>query len=169
MKTVAMKEAPAKSGPKPAPKFKNRRRSARELALQGIYQWRLTASEAGFIEAQLRSASFFARVDAVFFSDLLQGVIKHADELEQKIAPCLDRTFQELSPIELSILLLSTYELIYHPNIPYRPIINESIELAKTFGGTDGHKYINGVMDKLATQLRGTEVALHAKKTAKFH
>ena len=104
-----------------------------------------------------------------FFSDLLQGVIKHIDELEQKITPCLDRTIQELSPVELSILLLSTYELIYHPNIPYRPIINEAIELAKTFGGTDGHKYINGVMDKLAAQLRSTEVALHTKKTVKVH
>lgn len=169
MKVVSMKDVPAKSGPKPVPKFKNRRRFARELALQGIYQWRLTASEAGFIEAQLRSGSFFSKVDEAFFSDLLQGVIKHADELEQKIAPCLDRTIQELSPVESSILLLSTYELIYHPNIPYRPIINEAIELAKTFGGTDGHKYINGVIDKLALQLRGTEVVTHSKKTVKVH
>ena len=147
MKVVSMKEVPAKLGPKTVPKFKNRRRFARELALQGIYQWRLTSGEAS----------------------LLQGVIKHIDELEQKITPCLDRTIQELSPVELSILLLSTYELIYHPNIPYRPIINEAIELAKTFGGTDGHKYINGVMDKLAAQLRSTEVALHTKKTVKVH
>lgn len=169
MKVVSMKEVPAKSGPKPAPKFKNRRRFARELALQGIYQWCLTASEASVIEAQLRSASFFAKVDEGFFSDLLHGVIKHSVELEQKVAPYLDRTIQELSPVELSILLLSTYELIYHPNIPYRPIINEAIELAKTFGGTDGHKYINGVMDKLATQLRSAEVTLHAKKTVKIH
>ena len=100
---------------------------------------------------------------------MLHGVIKHSVELEQKVAPYLDRTIQELSPVELSILLLSTYELIYHPNIPYRPIINEAIELAKTFGGTDGHKYINGVMDKLATQLRSAEVTLHAKKTVKIH
>ena len=169
MKVVSMKEVPAKLGPKAVPKFKNRRRFARELALQGIYQWRLTSGEASFIETQLRGANFFPKVDEGFFSDLLQGVIKHIDELEQKITPCLDRTIQELSPVELSILLLSTYELIYHPNIPYRPIINEAIELAKTFGGTDGHKYINGVMDKLAAQLRSTEVALHTKKTVKVH
>ena len=168
MNVVSMKEVPAQPGPKPAPKFKNRRRFARELALQGIYQWQLNASEAGFIEAQLRNVNFFPKVDEAFFSDLLHGVIKHADELEHKIEPCLDRTIQELSPVESSILLLSTYELIYHPNIPYRPILNEAIELAKTYGGTDGHKYINGVMDKLAAQLRSAEVAQNTKK-AKPH
>jgi transcription antitermination protein NusB len=145
---------------KPAPKYKKRRHLSRELALQGIYQWRLAGGSVDDIEAQLREVKFFNKTDEFYFTDLLHGVLKHAASLEEQIQPCIDRQLFELSPVEFSILSLSTYELVYHPEIPYRAIINEAVELAKSYGGTDGHKYVNGVLDKLAGRLRATEFGL---------
>lgn len=149
-------------------KYKKRRHLSRELVLQGIYQWRVARNDASFIETQLREASIFPKVDEPFFSGLFRGTLKNSDTLEQCIQPYLDRPLAELSPIEASILLLSTYELIYHLEIPYRAIINEAIELAKTYGGTDGHKYVNGVLDKLAAQLRSIEIHSQAKTKMEF-
>ena len=88
-----------------------------------------------------------------YLSGLLRGVLANAAELEKQIQPYLDRPFKELSPVEIAILLLSTHELVSHPEMPYRAVINEAVELAKTYGGTDGHKYVNGVLDKLAAQV----------------
>lgn len=99
-----------------------------------------------------------------FFSRLFLGTINNATTLERQIQPYLDRSMADLSPVESSILLLGTYELIHHVEIPYRAIINEAIELAKTYGGTDGYKYINGVLDKLAAKLRAVEVQSQARK-----
>jgi len=99
------------------------------------------------------------RYDAEFFSNLLLGTLTHHADLEAAVTRHLDRTMTELSPVEFSVLLLGAYELTHHPEIPYRVIINEAVELAKTFGGTDGHKYVNGVLDKLAAQVRAAEVA----------
>lgn len=158
--TEIQSTSPAKTGFK----YKKRRHLSRELALQGIYQWRVAGGEASFIEAQLRETNIFPKIEEPFFSGLLHGTLKNAATLEQHIQPCLDRALSELSPVESAILLLSTYELIYHPEIPYRAIINEAIELAKTYGGTDGYKYVNGVLDKLAAQLRPIEVQAQAKK-----
>lgn len=147
-------------------KIKSRRRIAREFAVQGIYQWRVAGGSAGFIEQQLRESDDFKHVDMKFFTQTLHGAIQHSAALEQAIQPYLDRSLNELSPVEAAILLLSAYELIHHPEIPYRAIINEAIELARTYGGTDGHKYVNGVLDKLAIQLRSVEIEAHkqAKK-----
>ncbi len=147
---------------KPAPKFKNRRRLSRELALQGIYQWRQAQGEARDIIAQLHETKIFARADKAYFEDLLNGALRHALELQTHIEPYLDRQLTKLSPVEYSILLLGAYELAHHPEIPYRAIINEAIELAKSYGGTDGHRYVNGVMDKLAAALRTTEIGMLA-------
>ncbi|MBI5919383.1 MAG: transcription antitermination factor NusB [Nitrosomonadales bacterium] len=141
---------------KPAPK--SARRRARELALQGIYQWRLSGEEIGEIERMTREEKSLGRYDDEFYSGLLRGVLNRFDSLVEAIAPHLDRAVNELSPVELSVLLLGTYELAHHPETPYRVVINESVELAKTFGGTDGHKFVNGVLDKLAAQLRTAEV-----------
>jgi N utilization substance protein B len=152
------------SSKRPAPKYKKRRHLSRELALQGIYQWRLAGGNAGDIDAQLREVRIFSKADERYFSDLLHGVLKHTSALEEQIQPCLDRQLTELSPVEFSILLLSTYELIHHLEIPYRAIINEAIELAKSYGGTDGHKYVNGVLDKLAGRLRTTEFELQRSR-----
>lgn len=145
----------SKSGKKRKPK--NRRRRSREFALQGIYQWRLAGGDTHDIDTQLRETGNFGRADGDYFSSLLSDVLTHATTLEEQVQPFLDRPLTELSPVEYAILLLGSCELTYHPEIPYRVIINEAIELAKNYGGTDGHKYINGVMDKLASRLRPIE------------
>jgi len=139
---------------------KGRRRRSRELALQGLYQWFVAGGTIQTITEQLYETKEFLKTDQAYFSDLMQGTLTNLIELEKHIQPCLDRPFKELSPIEGSILLLSTHEFINHMETPYKAIINEAVELAKTYGGTDGHKYVNGVLDKLATQLRTDEAEL---------
>ena len=137
---------------------KSPRRRARELALQGVYQWRLSGAELMQIDKQMRDDKSLGRYDAELFSALLRGVLEHAGALEAALSPHLDRQPDELSPVEFSVLLLGAYELAHHPEVPYRVVINEAVELAKTFGGTDGHKFVNGVLDKLASQVRTFEV-----------
>ena len=141
---------------------KSSRRRARELALQGIYQWRLTGGDAAQIEVQIREEKGSGRYDAEFFSKLLHGAVAQCADLEAAFKSHLDRAPGELSPVEFSVLLLGAYELIHHPEIPYRVVINEAVELAKTFGGTDGHRFVNGVLDKLAVQVRANEVRGHS-------
>ena len=137
--------------------MKTERRRAREFALQGLYQWQLARTEPAAIARQLAEAKGFDKVDADYFKSLLEGAIAAAPELEQAITPHLDRAFSRLSPVERGILLLAGYELAHRPEVPFRAVINEAVELAKDFGGTDGHKFVNGVLDKLAAQLRATE------------
>lgn len=142
------------------PGRKTRRRQARELAVQGLYQWCLAGGSVESIEAQLHETPEFSRTDEEYFSSLLHGVVANATTLEEQIQPYLDRPFNELSPVEISILLLGTHELESQPDIPYRAVINEAVELAKIYGGTHGHKYVNGVLDKLAAKLRPMEIAV---------
>ncbi|SEP38093.1 transcription antitermination factor NusB [Nitrosovibrio sp. Nv6] len=154
-------DAPANAPPgKPhtRPGRKTRRRQARELALQGLYQWCVAGGTVEAIEAQLHETREFPKTDEEYFSGLLRGVLGNVSQLEKQIQPYLDRPLKELSPVEISILLLGTHELESHPEIPYRAVINEAVELAKTYGGTHGHKYVNGVLDKLAAKLRAAEV-----------
>ena len=139
---------------------KSSRRRARELALQGIYQWRLTGGEVAQIEKQICEEKGAGRYDAEFFSVLLRGVLAQHTDLEISVMPHLDRSLSELSPVEFAVLLLGAFELLNLPEIPYRVVINEAVELAKTFGGTDGHKFVNGVLDKLALQVRAVELAV---------
>jgi N utilization substance protein B len=133
---------------------KSARRRARELALQGIYQWRLTGADAAQIEKQIREEVGLGRYDEAFFSAVLRGVIAQHAELQTALAPHLSRDLDELSPVELAILLLGAYELTQHPETPYRVVINEAIDLAKDYGGTDGHKFVNGVLDKMVAGVR---------------
>jgi N utilization substance protein B len=142
--------------------MKSSRRRAREFAVQGLYQWQLAQHPVAEIIAQLSEANGYAKIDADYFKVLIEGVIAHAERLQVAIAPLLDRKFEDLSPIECGVLLIAAYELAYQPDTPYRVIINEAVELAKTFGGTDGHKYVNGVLDKLAQQLRAGEAKARA-------
>jgi N utilization substance protein B len=135
------------------------RRRSREFALQGIYQWQIAGGDAAAIGRQLGEAKGFEKVDADYFSTLLAGTIAAAPELERAIAPHLDREYARLSPVERGILLLAGYELAHRPEVPYRAVINEAVELAKSYGGTDGYKFVNGVLDKLAAQLRPAERA----------
>jgi len=137
--------------------MKTDRRRSREFALQGLYQWLLAKTEPAAIARQLAEAKGFDKVDPDYFKALLEGAIAAAPELEQAIAPLLDRELARLSPVERGILLLAGYELAHRPDVPYRVVINESVELAKSYGGTDGHKFVNGVLDKLAAKLRQPE------------
>jgi N utilization substance protein B len=138
---------------------KSARHRARELALQGIYQWRMSGGDHLEIEKTTRAEKSLGRYDIELFSQLLRGVVDHNEALVAAITPHLDRDMNELSPIEFSVLLLGAFELSRHPEVPYRVVINEAVELAKTFGGTDGHKFVNGVLDKLAAQVRAVEIA----------
>jgi N utilization substance protein B len=137
--------------------MKSARRRSREFALQGLYSWLLAGQPVLDITAQLETAKGFDRADGAYFSLLLGGVIEQQQALEAALVPCLDRRVNELSPVERAILLLGAWELKNSAEVPYRVVINEAVELAKSFGGTDGHKYVNGVLDKLAKSLRGQE------------
>lgn len=137
--------------------MKSARRRSRELALQGLYAWQLGGDGAEGLRAQLAESQGFGKADAKYFARLLQGTIDEAAALERVIEPVLDRKLKELSPVERGILLLAAFELTHAPDIPYRVVINEAIELAKSYGGTDGHKYVNGVLDKLVDSLRPEE------------
>ena len=137
--------------------MKTDRRRSREFALQGLYQWQLAKTEPAAIARQLAEAKGFDKIDADYFKALLEGAIAAAAELERAITPHLDREYARLSPVERGILLLAGYELAHRPDVPYRAVINEAVELAKDYGGTDGHKFVNGVLDKLAAQLRVQE------------
>ncbi len=143
--------------PKAPPK--SARRRAREFVLQGLYQWRVGGADEAAIEAYAPEMEGFAKADREFFVGTLRGVIGQHEALIERIASHIDRPFGELSPVEASLLMLGTFEMVNHPETPYRVIINEAIELAKSFGGTDGHKYVNGVLDKIAAIVRPDEVA----------
>jgi N utilization substance protein B len=145
---------------------KNRtpRHRAREFALQGLYQWLLNNEDATKVVNNIRSAHGFDKADGEYFADLLRGTIKQSVELREAFTSLVDRGVGELSPIEHAVLLIGAYELKNHVEIPYRVVINEAVELTKSFGGIDGHKYVNGVLDKLAAQLRADEVATDKKR-----
>lgn len=130
------------------------RRASRSLTVQGLYQWLVSGEDAGAIDAFLREQEAYSRCDQEYFDRLLHGVIGDSASLRETFSAQCDRPIVELSPVEHAILLLATFELLHVPEVPFRVVINEAIELGKAFGGTDGHKYINGVLDKLAAQLR---------------
>lgn len=154
---MAENEAPARKAEPRTGAPKNARRRSREFAVQGLYQWQLAAAEIVDIKQHLATVKGFDRADGEYFSALLSGVITHVAGLEEALQPHLDRKFKELSPIERSILLIAAFELSNLPEVPYRVVINEAVELAKSYGGTDGHKYVNGVLDKLAAVARPHE------------
>lgn len=139
-------------------KSRTPRHRAREFALQGLYQWLLNGEDAGAIEAHIREAHGFNKADAAHFDAVLYGTIKQVDTLRSDLAPFIDRPLAQVSPVEHVALLIGAFEFKNHLEIPYRVIINEAVELTKSFGGVDGHKYVNGVLDKLAAKERETEV-----------
>ena len=134
------------------------RRKARRFALQALYQWQVSGSGLGDIEAEFRPDNDMSKVDDEYFHDILHGVPKEKSVLDEKIQPFLDRRLDELTPVELAILRLGAFEMCHRIDVPYKVVINEAIELAKTFGATDGHKYVNGVLDKLAQRERMVEI-----------
>lgn len=134
------------------------RQKARSLALQALYSWQMAGQSLNEIEAQFRTDNDFSDVDGAYFHEILHGVPRLKADLDEALQPCLDRPLDEVDPVELAILRLSAYELRNRVDVPYRVAINEGIELAKVYGATDGHKFVNGVLDKLAPRLRGAEV-----------
>lgn len=148
------------------------RHAARELAVQGLYQWHMTGKSMTSIEAEFRSqtpdddledhenwAKVMQIADQALFQDLLHNTASLSNELDRDISLLLDRSLDELDAVELAILRLGAYELAKRHEVPYRVVINEGVELAKSFGATDGHKYVNGILDKLANRLRSAEVS----------
>jgi N utilization substance protein B len=133
------------------------RRRAREFALQALYGWLLSSGEVPQIAARFRQVEEFAQADETNFLELLSGTIGSAVLLREEFSGAIDRRVDELSPVEHCILLIATYELVHRPEIPYRVVINEAVELAKSYGGTDGFKYVNVVLDKLAADKRPHE------------
>jgi transcription antitermination protein NusB len=144
---VAKKRAPPKSA----------RRRSRELAMQGLYRWLLAGGESAAVENDIRDMDGFEKCDRAHFDALLHGGIEQAAALDTVLSRHVDRKTSLLSPVEHAVLMMGVYELMHCLDIPYRVAINEAVELTKTFGGTDGHKYVNGVLDKCAAELRPTE------------
>lgn len=153
-----MTTTPNKATSRPNKPLKSARRRAREFAVQGIYQWLISGNDYGAIDAQIRGLDGFKKADKTHYESMLHGVLQQASHIDALLAPHVDRKTNDLSPIEHAILMLGVYEMEHCLDIPYRVIINEAIELTKTFGGTDGFKYVNGVLDKAATILRTTEI-----------
>jgi N utilization substance protein B len=143
------------------------RRRSRELAMQGVYQWIYTGAAAGTVLKNLAELEHYKAADADFLKSQLRGTIGEAEGLRAQLEPFADRKWEEVSPVERAILLIGAWELVHNPEIPYKVTINEAIELGKRFGGTDGHKYVNGVLDKLAEAVRPEEVAEKRRQARK--
>ena len=134
------------------------RRKARHYGMQALYQWQMAGASLSDIEAEFRAEYDFAHVDLEYFQALLHGVPAEVDVLEGLFEPLLDRKLDDLDPIELTLLRMGTFELKERIDVPYKVVINEAVALTKKFGATDGHKYINGVLDKVAHELRKAEI-----------
>lgn len=147
------------------------RHRARGFALQGIYSWLIRGAdglqESNSIDAHIRGEKGFESSDTEWYRTILFGVMRDASSLQQQFEPFVDRGLKELSPIEHAVLLLGTYELLNHTEVPYRATINEAVELAKSFGGTDGFKFVNGVLDRVAAQVRPDEFKKNQARRAK--
>jgi N utilization substance protein B len=133
------------------------RRRAREFVLQGLYQRQLSGNAADAVRMHLVEASGFRNCDAAYFDAMWAGVVAEFDRLTEAL-PLTDRKVAELSPIERALIAMGAWELRHRPEIPYRVAINEAVELAKAYGGTDGHRFVNGVLDKIAASARATEI-----------
>lgn len=142
-------------------KLVNNRRKSRELVMKSIYRGIINQFDINQIKKDIKDDPDYSKADEVFYNHLFDGVIQNLNELNNEISGYIDRPIEKLSPIEHSILCISVYELIYDSAIPYKVAINEGVELAKTFGGVEGYKYINGVLDKVAEKRRPLEFSKH--------
>lgn len=136
---------------------------ARERAMQALYQWQLGGQAPADIEKQFMEDQDMKGVDKKFFSELLREIPKHLNELDTHVEGVLDRSIEQVDPVERAILRIGIYELKNRIDVPYRVVINEMVELAKVFGAEQGHKYINGILDKVAVKLRSIEVQARQK------
>ena len=146
--------------PKPLPRKKkiNNRRKSRELVMKSVYRGLVNQIDITQIKKDIQDDPDFIRADQDLYEEILSGVFKNIDSLKQEIESYIDRSYEELSPIELSIIYFSLYELKYSMSVPYKVVINEAVEIAKTYGGADGYKYINGILNQAAKANRVNEV-----------
>jgi N utilization substance protein B len=135
------------------------RRKARRALVQAVYQWQMAGGSTAEIEAEFEGNGSLSKADVAFFQDLLRGVVLECGELDELLKPVLDRRLEELDNVERAVLRVATRELATRQDVPYRVVIDEYVELTKLFGAEDGHKFVNGVLDKLAGSLRSVEVA----------
>lgn len=161
-----MSEVETTNDPSPAPKRKAKKLSrsqmrgaSRRLALQAVYQWQMNKTAVSEIETQFVMDQDMATCDKTYFHEILQGVTADAKKLDDLFEELLDRPLSELDPIELAVMRIGSFELAERLDVPYKVAINESVELAKGFGATESHKYINGILDKLAQRVRREEIA----------
>ena len=136
----------------------NNRRKSRELVMKSVYRGLVNQIDITQIKKDIQDDPDFIRADQDLYEEILSGVFKNFDSLKQEIESYIDRSYEELSPIELSIIYLSLYELKYSMSVPYKVVINEAVEIAKTYGGADGYKYINGILNQAAKANRVNEV-----------
>jgi len=134
------------------------RRKARKMALQALYQWHVAETPVHELLAQFNVDNDMSKIDLEYFTQVVRGVPGQKSDLDAQIEEYIDREISSMTPIELAILRMGTFELLHRIDVPYRVIINEGVELAKSFGATDGHKYVNGVLDKLAQKIRVDEI-----------
>lgn len=142
----------------------NKRSRARQYALQALYQWQVSGQDVAEIESQFLEDENLAKADVGLFVDLLHGIPGNTRELDTALAPLLDRPVAQVDPVERAVLRIGAFELAHHLDIPYRVVINEAVELAKIFGAEQGHRYVNGVLDKLAQRLRSRETVRKSVK-----
>ena len=140
------------------------RSRARRLAMQGLYEWQMSGNTVDRIIGQYVVDQQMRNVDEAYFRELINEVAKQYEALDEKIAAYVDRPYDEIDPVEKAVLRIGAYELLHRVDIPYRVVINEAVELAKTFGADMSHKFVNGVMDKLAAELRSIEMQAHKRK-----
>jgi N utilization substance protein B len=138
--------------------FARGRSWARRCAMQALYQWQLTRQDIGVIDAQFLTEQDMSKTDIVYFQELLHRTLNRSDAINAALQPYLDRPIEQIDPVEKAILWIAGYEILYRLDIPYRVIINEAVELAKRFGAEQGHKFINGVLDKAVRQLLAEEI-----------
>jgi N utilization substance protein B len=143
------------------------RHKARRLATQALYTWQMSGQDIADIDQQYRLQHDMSKVDQDYFHELLHQVPAHVEELDNHISSLLDREFSQVDPVERAILRLGTYELVHRLDVPYKVVINEGVELAKTFGAEDGHKYVNSILDGIAHKTRAIEVAAGSAKKSK--
>ena len=139
------------------------RTMARRCAVQALYQWQVTGQDVDDIYQQFLDERNMAKIDTEMFKELLVGITKELENLDEKIQPHIDRDISEVDPVERAVLRLGAYELMYKLEVPYRVVINEALEAVKTFGAEQGHRYVNGVLDKLAQEVRELEVKRNAR------
>lgn len=136
------------------------RRNARRYALQAMYQWQIASTSVSDIEAEFMRYHIDKKLDMEYFKELIYGIPKHQQEIDAAMTPYLGRLLVEIDPVELAVLRLATYELLKRPDVPYRVIINEALELTKKFGSVEGHKFVNGVLDRVARKNRDAEIQM---------